>query len=79
MQKVTEKERTEKNQRLNENISKIRYTIIVMSGKGGVGKTSVAVNLAYALSISNNEVWILDIDIHGPNIAKMLGIEHSRL
>jgi Mrp family chromosome partitioning ATPase len=49
-----------------------------MSGKGGVGKTTVAVNLAYALSLSNKRVGILDIDIHGPNIAKMLGIERSR-
>ncbi|MFH1714973.1 MAG: Mrp/NBP35 family ATP-binding protein [Elusimicrobiota bacterium] len=56
-------------------MSKIKNVFIVMSGKGGVGKTSVAVNLAYALSLQNNKVGILDVDIHGPNIAKMLGIE----
>jgi ATP-binding protein involved in chromosome partitioning len=51
----------------------------VISGKGGVGKTTVAVNLAYGLAGKGNRVGILDVDIHGPNIAKMLGIEDKRL
>lgn len=78
MGKINEKERIEQDKRLKENLSRIKNKIIVMSGKGGVGKTTVAVNLAYALSLSNRRVGILDIDIHGPNIAKMLGIEGSR-
>ncbi|HAM38288.1 MAG: ATP-binding protein [Elusimicrobia bacterium RIFOXYD2_FULL_34_15] len=65
--------------RIKEKMSKIAYSIIVMSGKGGVGKTSVAVNLAYALSLKGKRTGILDIDIHGPNIAKMLGIEKELL
>jgi len=65
----------EQEKQLKEKMSKIKHPLIVMSGKGGVGKTTVAVNLAYALSLSGNSVGILDIDLHGPNIAKMLGVE----
>jgi Mrp family chromosome partitioning ATPase len=79
MQTTDEKEREEQDIRLKHNLSRIKHTILVMSGKGGVGKTSVAVNLAYALSLSNSDVGILDVDIHGPNVAKMLGIENANL
>ena len=65
--------------RLKENISKIKNKLIVISGKGGVGKTTVAVNLAYGLAIKGYKVGILDVDIHGPNVPKMLGIEEKRL
>jgi len=58
---------------------KFKHTLIVMSGKGGVGKSTVAVNLAYALSLTGKKVGILDIDLHGPNIAKMLGIENKSI
>lgn len=75
MYQTNEQEMHEQEKRLKEKMSKIRHTLIIMSGKGGVGKTTVAVNLAYALSLKNNKVGILDIDLHGPNIAKMLGIE----
>jgi len=74
-----EMEYLEQEKRLKEKMSKIKYPLIVMSGKGGVGKTTVAVNLAYALSLSGNSVGILDIDLHGPNIAKMLGIENQSI
>jgi len=79
MQKIDEKERIEQNKRLTGRMSKIKHKLIVISGKGGVGKTTVAVNLAYGLAISGNKVGILDVDIHGPNIAKMLGIEGKRI
>lgn len=69
----------EQDRRLKNNMARIKKKLIVMSGKGGVGKTTVAVNLAYILAIKGNEVGILDVDIHGPNIAKMLNIEHTRL
>ncbi|MGQ9609706.1 MAG: P-loop NTPase [bacterium] len=73
MQELNERE--EQEFRLQSNMDKIKYKIIVMSGKGGVGKTTVAVNLAYSLALTGANVGIVDTDIHGPNIAKMLGIE----
>ena len=69
----------EQEKRLKEKMLKIKHPLIVMSGKGGVGKTTVAVNLAYALSLTGKSVGILDIDLHGPNIAKMLGIEKQSI
>ncbi|MDP8260290.1 MAG: Mrp/NBP35 family ATP-binding protein [Candidatus Gygaella obscura] len=69
----------EQEKRLRENMLKIKYKLIVISGKGGVGKTTVAVNLAYGLAVKGKKVGILDVDIHGPNVAKMLGIEDKRL
>ena len=69
----------EQEKRLKNNLAKIKNKLIVISGKGGVGKTTVAVNLAYGLATKGNRVGILDVDIHGPNIAKMLGIEEKRL
>jgi len=62
-------------QRLNARLSHIKHRILVMSGKGGVGKSTVSTNLAVALSMDGFEVGLLDADIHGPNIPKMLGIE----
>ncbi len=84
MQKMTEqqkieKKRIEQDRCLKERMSCIKYKIIVISGKGGVGKTTLAVNLAYGLASKGNRVGILDVDIHGPNIAKMLGIEGEKL
>ena len=69
----------EKDKRLKSNMSMIKHKVIVMSGKGGVGKTTFAVNLAYRLALRELNVGILDVDIHGPNIAKMLNIEKYRL
>ncbi len=61
------------------NIQNIKHKIVVMSGKGGVGKSTVATNLAFALSMHGAEVGLLDVDINGPDIAMMLGIEDERL
>lgn len=79
MQKTDEKERIEQDKRLKERMFRINHKLIVISGKGGVGKSTVAVNLSYGLAAKGNRVGLLDVDIHGPNIAKMLGIEDKRL
>ena len=59
-------------------MGKIKNKIMVFSGKGGVGKSTVAVNLAAALALKGSTVGILDADIHGPNVPKMLGIEDAK-
>ncbi len=53
--------------------------ILVMSGKGGVGKSTVAVNLAFALAKKGYKVGLLDSDIHGPTVPKMLNIEKAQI
>ncbi len=63
--------------KLNDNLKKIKHKILVMSGKGGVGKSTVAANLAVALSMKGLETGLLDVDIHGPSIPKMLKIEDA--
>jgi len=61
---------------LLENISRIKHKIIVLSGKGGVGKSTVAANIAIELALRGKKTGLMDIDIHGPSIPKMLGIEN---
>lgn len=60
---------------LNQSLAKIRNKFIVMSGKGGVGKTSTSVNLAIALAKRGHKVGLLDVDVHGPDIPRMLGFK----
>lgn len=60
-------------------LARIKNRILVFSGKGGVGKSTVAANLALALSLRGRKVGLLDVDIHGPNLAKMLGVEGRKL
>ncbi len=57
----------------------VKHVILVLSGKGGVGKSTVSANLAYSLANRGYSTGLVDLDIHGPNIPKMLGIEGARL
>jgi Mrp family chromosome partitioning ATPase len=65
--------------RLKDSLSKIKHVIIVMSGKGGVGKSTVSSNLAMALSLKGCQTGLMDIDITGPSIPKMFRIEDEKL
>jgi len=60
-------------------LSLMKNRLLVFSGKGGVGKSTVAANLALALAQKGMKIGLLDIDIHGPNLPKMLGVEDKRL
>ncbi len=61
--------------RLRDRMARIRRRLVVVSGKGGVGKSTAAANLAVALSSHGHRVGLLDVDIHGPSIPKILGCE----
>ena len=56
-------------------LEKIKHKFLIMSGKGGVGKTSVSVNLAMALAQKGYKVGLMDVDIHGPDVPRMLGLK----
>ena len=60
---------------LRDRLQAIRQKILVLSGKGGVGKSTVAANLAMSLALAGCDVGLLDIDIHGPSIPKLFGLE----
>ena len=60
---------------VSSSLARIKNKIIVMSGKGGVGKTSTAVNLSIALANKGFKVGIMDVDLHGPDVPRMLGLE----
>jgi len=64
---------------LEQNICDIDRKIMVMSGKGGVGKSTVAANIAVGLSLRGKQVGLMDIDIHGPSIPKIVGLEGTPL
>jgi len=58
---------------------KIKNYLLVFSGKGGVGKSTVAANLAWVLADKGLNVGLLDVDIHGPNLALMLGVQDKEV
>ena len=65
--------------RIRERMALVGHKIAVFSGKGGVGKSLVTVNLAAALAVRGLKVGVLDADLHGPTVPKMLGLKGERL
>jgi ATP-binding protein involved in chromosome partitioning len=64
---------------LQQRMCKIKNKILVLSGKGGVGKSTIAVNLAMSLALNGERVGLVDVDIHGPSVPKLLNLEHAKL
>ena len=60
---------------IGKNMEKIKHKIVIISGKGGVGKSTVAVNIAVVLAQSGARVGLLDADIYGPNVPIMMGVK----
>jgi ATP-binding protein involved in chromosome partitioning len=73
------KQKYEQEQKLKLKLSKIKHKIAIISGKGGVGKSTVTANLAMAFAMQGHKVGVLDADIHGPCIPKMLGLKGQTL
>lgn len=70
-----ESKQARQDRQIASTLDRIKYKIFVMSGKGGVGKSSVATNLAAALSVQGFKVGLLDVDIHGPSVPHLLGLK----
>ena len=66
-------------EQISKNIKNIKHQVLVLSGKGCVGKSSIAVNLAVWLSMQGKKVGLLDVDVHGPSVPKLLNLEGKRL
>lgn len=69
----------EQQARLRARLATVRRTVAIVSGKGGVGKSSITASLAAALAAEGYAVGVLDADLNGPSIAKMLGVRGERL
>ncbi len=68
-------EQSSEQQKLKDRMAKIKHKIAIISGKGGVGKSTVTVNLAVAFAQKGFKVGVLDADIHGPSVPKLLGLD----
>jgi Mrp family chromosome partitioning ATPase len=75
MPKNPQQMQSEQDAAVNQSLGKIKNKILVMSGKGGVGKTSTSVNLSIALAEKGYNVGVMDVDLHGPDVPRMLGLE----
>jgi len=70
---------SESDLKISSSLERIKHVIIVISGKGGVGKSTVSSNIAMTLAMKKFKTGLMDVDIHGPNIPKMLGLEDAPL
>lgn len=62
---------------ISDSLSRIKNKIFVMSGKGGVGKSSIAANIATGLAAKGFKTGLLDVDLHGPSIGQIMGLEEG--
>jgi Mrp family chromosome partitioning ATPase len=74
----SDKKPEDKDAKLKQKMGKIKHKLVVMSGKGGVGKSTVAANLAASLAMRGHQVGLLDIDVHGPSIPRLLSLSNKR-
>ncbi len=65
-------------EKLQGKLSRIKHKIVVLSGKGGVGKSTVSTNIAVALSLAGKKVGLLDVDVHGPSIPRLLSLSAEK-
>ena len=65
--------------RVQKRLTSVKHTVAIMSGKGGVGKSALTANLATALTLKGNTVGVVDADINGPTLAKMMGVRNATL
>ena len=70
---------TQQVNRLQKRLASVHHTVAIMSGKGGVGKSSITANLASALGLRGHNVGVVDADINGPSIAKMMGVRGMQI
>lgn len=74
----SDKKPEDKDAKLKQKMGKIKHKLVVMSGKGGVGKSTVAANLAASLAMRGHQVGLLDIDVHGPSIPRLLSLSDKK-
>lgn len=72
---LVQKQLADQHSRVRERLAQIQNIVLVMSGKGGVGKSTVTANLGMALARTGLKVGILDADLNGPSIPHMLGLQ----
>jgi len=79
MQEYLKKKREEEQKIIREKMTRIKHKILILSGKGGVGKSTIAANMAVSLALEGKKVGLLDVDVHGPSIPGILNIEGQKL
>jgi ATP-binding protein involved in chromosome partitioning len=79
MLEAYKQQKNDEQQILKDRMGKIKHKIAIISGKGGVGKSTVTANLAAAFAKKGKRVGVLDADIHGPSIPKMFGLEGQQI